>query len=129
MSRIVPQGKAINVAGLLKQMEQCRQAQIDAVLAEFGGDTDASAALTRMAEALLHYRQWLRQLVDAGEMIQRGKPFIVLGPGPYWKPDCANSDRTQCIKKSLFSHLVGTGEQRRRNVDAERLGGLQIDGC
>ena len=87
MSRIVPQGKAINVAGLLKQMEQCRQAQIDAVLAEFGGDTDASAALTRMAEALLHYRQWLRQLVDAGEMIQQGKPFIVMGPGPYWKPD------------------------------------------
>lgn len=70
-------------AELREQMEQSRQAKIDAVIAEFGGDTDASAALTHMAEALLHYRQWLRQLVDAGEMIQRGKPFIVMGPGPY----------------------------------------------
>src|SRR5260221_10242177 len=30
---------------------------------------------------------------------------------------------------ALFDHLVGAGEQRRGNVDAERLGGLQIDAC
>jgi hypothetical protein len=27
----------------------------------------------------------------------------------------------------LFDHFVGGGEQRRRRVDAERLGGLEID--
>jgi hypothetical protein len=63
-----------------EQREQHRQAEIDAVITEFGGDTDAPAALTRMAEAMLSYRHWLRQLVDAGEMIREGKPFIVMGP-------------------------------------------------
>jgi len=59
------------------------RARIDAVIAEFGGDTDAPAALARMAEAILHYRHCLRQFVDAGEMVAQGKQFIVLGPGPY----------------------------------------------
>jgi hypothetical protein len=47
-----------------------RCAEIDSVIAEFGGDADAPAALTRMAEALLHYRHVLRQLLDAGEMMR-----------------------------------------------------------
>ena len=70
-----------------EQREQDDRARIDAVIAEFGGDTDASAALTRMAQALLDYRHLLRQLIDAGEMIRDGKPFIVIGPGPHWTPD------------------------------------------
>jgi hypothetical protein len=69
------------IASGLERMERERQAVIDSVVAEFDADP------IRMAEALLHYRHWLRQIVVAGEMIQQGKPFIVMGPGPHWKPD------------------------------------------
>jgi hypothetical protein len=71
--------------GFKEQIARERQAEIDTVIAEFGGD--AATALTGMAQALLHYRHCLRQLADAGEMIQQDKPFIVMGPGSYWKPD------------------------------------------
>ena len=44
----------------------------------------------------------------------------------------ANTGREQmqqktCVVARLFDHLVDTGEQRRRRVDAERLSSLQID--
>jgi hypothetical protein len=60
-----------------ERVKRKRRAEIDSVIAEFGGDTDAPAALARMAETLLHYRHVLRQLADAGEMIREGKPFIL----------------------------------------------------
>ena len=73
----------------LEKYARKRQAEIDAVVAEFSANIDALAALIRMAVALLAYRHWLRQIVDAGEMIAQGKPFVVMGPGPHWKPDPA----------------------------------------
>jgi hypothetical protein len=76
--------KSIKAVAIKEQIARERQAEIDAVIAEFGGDTDAATALTGMAQALL---LCLRQLVDAGAMIQQGKPFVVLGPGPHWRPD------------------------------------------
>ena len=36
-------------------------------------------------------------------------------------------DRANRPQTLLFDHLVGAGEQRRRHVEAERLGGLEID--
>ena len=71
-----------------ERAQEC-QAQIDAVIAEFGGETDQQAALARMAGELLYWRHCLRQLGDAVGMIKQGKPFIVMGPGPYWKPERA----------------------------------------
>jgi hypothetical protein len=64
-----------------ERREQQDHARIAAVIAEFDSD------LARMAKALLDYRHILRQFIDAGEMIQQGKPFIVMGPGPHWEPD------------------------------------------
>jgi hypothetical protein len=66
-----------------------RQAQIDTIIAEFGGAADAPATLIRMAQALLDYRHALRQFIDAGEMVRQGAPFVVMGPGRYWKSDPA----------------------------------------
>ena len=73
------------------------------------------------------------------------RPWIKLGPGrcrPNVRitPECgrvvdingrlksANSGCEQSQQgSSLFDHLVGAGEQRRWDVEAERLGGLEVD--
>ena len=42
---------------------------------------------------------------------------------------CAKSGHSALQRMdALFDHLVGAGEQRSRHVNAERLGGLEVDG-
>src|SRR5947207_13131160 len=40
---------------------------------------------------------------------------------------CHNRTYTLQTNLQLFDHLIGAGEERRGNVDADRLGGFQID--
>src|ERR1700730_12892474 len=49
------------------------------------------------------------------------------GRCPLLGPDFHRLDRTSLRLAHLFDHLVGDGEQRRRNLETERLGRLQID--
>jgi hypothetical protein len=79
--------KAAKAVWSKERYEQDRRAEIDAVIAEFGGATDAPATMMRMAQTLLDYRRALQQFADAGEMVRQGAPFAVIGPGRLWKPD------------------------------------------
>src|SRR5215211_2669059 len=49
------------------------------------------------------------------------------GRYPLLGPDFHRLDRTSFVLAHLFDHLVGAREQRGRDVEPERLGGLDVD--
>ena len=61
--------------------------------------------------------QQIRNTSDSGCKLSRNEPPLNTTSGPH------------ALQQSipLFDHLVGGGEQRRRHIDAERLGVFEID--
>src|ERR1700752_3358469 len=50
------------------------------------------------------------------------------GRYPLLGPDFHRPDRTSLRLAHSFDHLVGARDERRRQLEAERLGGFQVDG-
>jgi hypothetical protein len=46
---------------------------------------------------------------------------------PYLGRTCTGWIAPACGWRTLFDHLVGAGEHRGRQIEAERLGGLEVD--
>ena len=88
------------VKSALELCEQRRHEQRDrtlAVIAEFGGrkpermlvpieDPANNELVVRLAGEILFLRDQISRLAKAMELVQAGKPFGLIPPGPYWQP-------------------------------------------
>jgi hypothetical protein len=62
----------------------------DQVIAEFDGD------LRALADEILRLRHGMTQLADAIDWMKKGGPFVMLSPGPLWKPKPEEADDHGC---------------------------------
>jgi hypothetical protein len=77
----------------------------------------------------------------ARKLTHRGLKVWGLGTGPerplyldnrkfaaaLWASRLCHKDICSAAKQPLFDDLIGDGEQRRRNNEAKRLGGLEVE--
>jgi hypothetical protein len=69
-----------------ERRDQENQAQVDDAIAEFGGDTDAAGALTRMAEEILYWRRRIKWISAVVRKVETEEPFAIINAGPHWEP-------------------------------------------
>jgi hypothetical protein len=74
------QQRTFRIAEIKQEREHEEQERRDAVIAEFGGDLQA------LADEILRYRHSLALVARTIDWMQRGAPFGIVNPGPYWKP-------------------------------------------
>jgi len=68
-----------------RQREEEERRERVMVITEFAGG-DSEATMHAMADEILRYRQCVRQLERAVANTRDGAPFVIVGPGPYWRP-------------------------------------------
>ena len=85
------------LAELREQREREQRDRALAVIAEFGGrkkapmlvpedDPANNEVVVRLASEILFLRDQIRRIAQVVELVQAGKPFGLIPPGPYWRP-------------------------------------------
>jgi hypothetical protein len=82
----MPSKRVIAFQQFQQQREQEARAQVEGLIAEFNGESDAAGALTRMGEEILYWRHRMGLIADVVAKIQHEEPFAILGAGRYWEP-------------------------------------------
>ena len=82
----------------LREQRACEQRdRALAVIAEFGGEERQpmlvpednpcnNELVLRLADEVLFLRDQIRRIASAVELVQEGKPFAIMPPGPHWQP-------------------------------------------
>jgi hypothetical protein len=95
-----------------EQRDYEHQDRIMAIITEFGGrkpegrmlipeeDPANDAVKLRLADEVLFLRGQLQRLAKVMELVQTGKPFALIPPGPHWKSG---------------PHALGSQQQLRRD--------------
>jgi hypothetical protein len=84
-----------DLAELREQREREQRDRVLAVIAEFGGrkpermlipedDPANNELVLRLTGEILFLRSQIRRIGKVMELVQAGKPFSLIPPGPYW---------------------------------------------